>query len=141
MNKLASSIVVKSIFELSPCPGKSKNMHLYSLQNDSLKVSKETLMNITKENMSFNFEEVVNGIPAMILAGEREKGIMKKSALKTTKYIKDSKYYIVKGAGHGIPYENPEIFNRLLINFFSSNNITDFEGLICNSFNLMKVQN
>jgi len=99
--------------------------------NDSLKVSKETLMNITKENMAFNFDEVVNGIPAMILAGEREKGIMKKSALKTTKYIKDSKYYIVKGAGHGIPYENPEIFNRLLINFLSSNNITDFEGVIC----------
>ena len=93
--------------------------------NDSLKVSKETLVNITKENMSFNFDKIVCGIPTLILTGEREKRIMKKSADKTTKYIKGSKSYIVKGAGHGIPYEKPELFNELLISFISDDHITE----------------
>ena len=61
---------------------------------DSLKISKETLENITKENMKFNFETTISDIPTLILTGEREKRIMKKSAEKTSKLIKGSKYYI-----------------------------------------------
>ncbi|MTI71352.1 MAG: alpha/beta hydrolase [Firmicutes bacterium] len=97
---------------------------------DSLKISKKTLMNMTKENMAFNFDKAVHKIPVMILTGEREKEVVKKSAEKTANYIKDSKYYIVKGAGHGIPYEKPEIFNKLLLKFISDSIIEDFQGNI-----------
>ena len=93
--------------------------------NDSLKISIETLKNITKENMEFNFDKIVAGIPTLILTGEKERGIMRKSAEKTSKYIKGSKYYIVKGAGHGIPYEKPDIFNELLMSFISNDSISD----------------
>lgn len=88
--------------------------------NDTLKLSKETLINITKENMSFNFDKKVSKIPTLILTGEREKRIMKKSADKTARYIKESESFIIKDAGHGIPYEKPELFNELLMRFISN---------------------
>jgi len=98
--------------------------------NDSLKVSKETLINITKENMSFNFEKKVSEIPVLILTGEKEKKVMKKSALKTARYINNSDSYIIAGAAHGIPYEKPELFNELIMNFISCDNINVEEGII-----------
>lgn len=97
---------------------------------DSLKITKGTLINITKENMSFNFDKEVDGIPTMILVGEREKNIMKKSAHKTAKFIKKSRYYIIKDAGHGIPYENPQLFNRLLTDFIINNNVSNIKGIL-----------
>ncbi|NLK42996.1 MAG: alpha/beta hydrolase [Tissierellia bacterium] len=80
--------------------------------------------------MKFNFETTISDIPTLILTGEREKRIMKKSAEKTSKLIKGSKYYIAKGAGHGIPYENPDIFNELIINFVSNNPIGEVDGIV-----------
>ncbi|TCK98032.1 pimeloyl-ACP methyl ester carboxylesterase [Natranaerovirga hydrolytica] len=97
---------------------------------DSLKVSKESLINITKENMSFNFDQIVGDIPTLILTGEREKRIMKKSAHKTASYIKESESYIIKGAGHGIPYEKPELFNNILVSFISNEKINVQKGVI-----------
>ncbi|MTI68098.1 MAG: alpha/beta hydrolase [Firmicutes bacterium] len=85
---------------------------------------------MTKENMEFNFDKAVYRVPVMILTGEREKEVVKKSAEKTANYIKDSKYYIVEGAGHGIPYEKPEVFNKLLLKFISDSIITDSQGFI-----------
>ncbi|NCC99462.1 MAG: alpha/beta hydrolase [Bacteroidia bacterium] len=105
---------------------------------DSLKISFETLINIMKENMSFDFNTIVRGIPTIILNGEKEIGIMRKSAIKSHKNIKGSKYFVLKNAAHGIPYEKSDLLNSIITNFIENkkqefNDIVDNDTLSANS--------
>ena len=92
---------------------------------DSLKISKKILTRIIEESMSFNFNDKVTDIPTLILVGEKEKGIMIKSAKKTLSMVENSLGYVVKGASHGIPYEKKDVFNGLLFDFFEDNELKD----------------
>jgi len=92
---------------------------------DSLKITKKTLLRIIEEAMSFNFNDKVTGIPTLILVGEKEKRIMIKSAKKTLSMVENSIGYVVKGASHGIPYEKKDVFNELLFDFFEDNELKD----------------
>lgn len=84
---------------------------------DSLKISRTTLTNISLSNLSFDFSQTVADLPVLILVGEQEKSIMKKSAYKTANFLPNSQLLMIKSAGHGIPYEQPEQFNDLLNGF------------------------
>lgn len=83
---------------------------------DSLLLSGKSLSNIIDENMSFVFESEGNNTypETLVIVGDREKNIMKKSAIKTTKVIGNDCYYSFARAAHGIPYEMPEELNKLI---------------------------
>lgn len=91
---------------------------------DSLLISSHTLVNILKDNMSFNFE--LNGSKnypdTIVIVGDKEKSMMNKSAIKTSENIGNNSYYKINGAAHGIPYEKPDELN-VLMEYFMSNNL------------------
>lgn len=81
---------------------------------DSLKLSKLTLKNIMRENLSFKFSgTTLDGNSICFIYGSKEKGIMKSSAQKNHQLVNESQ--LVKLiAAHGIPYEVPEELNRII---------------------------
>lgn len=95
---------------------------------DSLKISKVTLLNILSENMNFEFLSTKNEVEVLILVGENEKKIMKRSAAKTLGLMKTSKAYIIRNASHGIPFEQPELFNTMISSFIEDKEIVN-DGL------------
>lgn len=70
---------------------------------DSLKISKESLINIAICNGNYNIREEIKNTRAkvIIIVGGKELGIMKKSAKTLHQMIKNSKLCIMKGMGHG----------------------------------------
>lgn len=85
---------------------------------DSLKMKDVTLKNVLYENANYKFENKSKvKIKTIILVGEKEKKIMKESAIKNKELIKESELYIIKKASHGIPYEQSDELNKLLEKF------------------------
>ncbi|HHX60096.1 MAG TPA: hypothetical protein GX707_05080 [Epulopiscium sp.] len=70
---------------------------------DSLKISKQSLINITISNGNYNIRENITNTRAkvMIIVGDKELKIMKKSAKRLHQMIKSSQLCIMKGMGHG----------------------------------------
>ena len=83
---------------------------------DSLKMKQSTLIEILKENMSFslptNFSECTTEV--LVTAGEKEKGIMKKSVKRIVESNERCQPYIIPGIGHGFPVGQPVLFNRVV---------------------------
>jgi len=92
---------------------------------DTLKISKKTFVNILYENSHFSLNKKNIKIPALILVGENEKGIMIKSAKKTKSILKNSDGYIVKEASHDIPYVQSMLLNNLILNFLKGNEFSN----------------
>lgn len=98
--------------------------------SDSLKLSKETFKNILYENANYSFENKLRvNINTLILIGEKEKKIMKASAIKNKDLLTNSLIYAVKNASHGIPYEQSELLNYTIKQFLNNEKILD-DGLL-----------
>jgi pimeloyl-ACP methyl ester carboxylesterase len=98
---------------------------------DSLKISKDSLINILNENMKFSFGKMeLTTVDTLLLVGESEKKIMIDSARSTCKNMSNCIGYIVKKAGHGIPYEQDDIFNALVSNFLQGGTTKISEDVI-----------
>ncbi|MEA4921601.1 MAG: alpha/beta hydrolase [Clostridiaceae bacterium] len=71
--------------------------------NDSLKMSKQTLINIALSNGNYALKNSIADTSAkvLIIVGEKELPIMKKSAELLHRTLKDSHLYIAKGMRHG----------------------------------------
>jgi len=82
---------------------------------DSLKISKATLTNILKENMTFKFNQTdVRGDKITFIVGRNEKKIILTSAKYNAEIVKGSRYVCIENTAHGIPYEAPEQLNDLI---------------------------
>ncbi|MBI9012134.1 MAG: alpha/beta hydrolase [Clostridiales bacterium] len=82
---------------------------------DSLKISKTTLANILKENMTFRFKQTdVKEDKITFIVGSKEKKIMLTSAKQNAELIKGSHYICIEKTAHGIPYEAPEQLNDII---------------------------
>jgi pimeloyl-ACP methyl ester carboxylesterase len=70
---------------------------------DSLKISKQSLINITICNGNYKIREEIKNSNAkvMIIVGGKELGIMKKSAKTIHEMIENSQLYFIKEMGHG----------------------------------------
>jgi len=83
---------------------------------DSMMISKKTLLNILKENMSFEMaHNKLNGDKITFIVGLKEKKMMINSVEKNHKMIKGSKLIKLEAA-HGIPYELPKELNNTIEN-------------------------
>jgi len=70
---------------------------------DSCKMSKQSLINITLSNGNYKLKDSIQNTNAkvLIIVGEKELRLMKKSAKQLNEYIPNSELYIVKSMGHG----------------------------------------
>lgn len=70
---------------------------------DSTKITKQSLINMTKSNASYYLRKEISNTDAKvwIIVGERELKIMKKSAMKLHKAIQGSKLYVAPSMKHG----------------------------------------
>jgi len=70
---------------------------------DSLKISKQSLINITLSNGMYDLKEEIANTQAkvLIIVGEKELSVMKKSARKLFETIPGSELYVAPGMKHG----------------------------------------
>lgn len=88
--------------------------------HDSLNMSKQSLINITLSNGTYNLNENIANTKAkvLIITGAKEASIMKKSAQRLHKTIMGSDLYIVPNMKHGeISLKYPEKYIELLKKF------------------------
>jgi pimeloyl-ACP methyl ester carboxylesterase len=80
-------------------------------------ISRQTLLAAVGENIRFTVPAGWDRFPgrALILAGARERGFMKESAVRLHEALPGSRLEIVKGCGHGIPLQRPPWFARRLL--------------------------
>ena len=95
---------------------------------DSLKMTKESLINFTMSNGNYPLPSEIGKTTAktLVLVGEKELSVMKKSAALLHNTIKDSTLKILEKAGHGeISLVHPDQYINLLQQFFAAiENIT-----------------
>lgn len=89
--------------------------------NDSIKMSKQSLINMTLSNGTYNLKESISSTKAkvLIIVGKKEISVMKKSAKRLHKEISGSELYIAPGMRHGeislkYPQKYIELLKRLL---------------------------
>lgn len=90
---------------------------------DSLKISKQSLINITMSNGSYNLKSSLANTKAkvLIIVGENEIGIMRKSAQRLNEVIKESQLYIAPAMKHGeMSLMHPEKYVELVKRFLGN---------------------
>lgn len=95
--------------------------------NDSSRMTKESLINMTKSNGNYSIPCALEdaNTKALILVGEKELGVMKKSAFLLNKTIKSSTLKVIKNSGHGeISMINYKAYVKLLDQFFKTSKPT-----------------
>lgn len=83
---------------------------------ESSQMKSDTLIRILKENMSFEIPEAFMKSKSKILVtvGEKEKSVMKKSAIDIVANNSNCTGIIIPKVGHGISLVNPDFFNQLI---------------------------
>jgi pimeloyl-ACP methyl ester carboxylesterase len=90
---------------------------------DSLKMSKKSLIHIMRSNGNYRLKETIREVrtKALIIVGERELAVMKKSAETLRESIPGSKLFIAPHMGHGeFSLKHPNRYGRLLENWFEA---------------------
>lgn len=90
--------------------------------NDSIKMTKQSLINIALSNGSYILKDSVSKSEAkvLVIAGGKEINVMKKSAEKLSNAIPGSKLYIAKDLKHGeLSLAHPKEYVDIIENFFN----------------------
>ncbi|NLA24607.1 MAG: alpha/beta hydrolase [Bacteroidales bacterium] len=89
---------------------------------DSIKISKRSLINISKSNASFELKDSISKTEAkvLIIVGEKEIRKIQLSAQKLSIKTPNSKLYIAKNMKHGeLSLSTPEQYFELITSFFN----------------------
>lgn len=89
---------------------------------DSLKMSKQSLINITLSNLNYTLKNSIENTKAkvLIIVGEKESGIMKKSAQILNDRIPGSTLYLLQNMGHGeLGLVHPQMYIEILKRFIT----------------------
>jgi pimeloyl-ACP methyl ester carboxylesterase len=83
---------------------------------DSARMSRATLLASVGENIRFTLPSGWSGFegPALVMVGERERGLMRDSARGIRDALPGCQLTSVPGCGHGIPLQRPDLFARVL---------------------------
>ncbi|WP_174546931.1 alpha/beta fold hydrolase [Nocardiopsis dassonvillei] len=83
---------------------------------DSARMSRATLLASVGENIRFTLPPGWSGFggPALVMVGERERGLMRDSARGIRDALPGCRLASVPGCGHGIPLQRPDLFARVL---------------------------
>ncbi|GIO90465.1 MULTISPECIES: alpha/beta fold hydrolase [Paenibacillus] len=87
--------------------------HYYA---ESLQMNQKLLVSVLTENMSYSLSPQIAESNARLLVtvGEKERGIMRKSAEDLVGHSDRAVGVVFPGIGHGIPLANPELFNHVV---------------------------
>lgn len=94
--------------------------------SDSVKISKQSLLNVTLSNAGYNIKPGISQThaKALVIAGEKELNIMRKSAKALCDYIPDSTLHIAENMGHGeLSLKHIDQFVDLIKQFLSEREI------------------
>ncbi|MGD9474144.1 MAG: alpha/beta fold hydrolase [Eubacteriaceae bacterium] len=97
---------------------------------DSLKMSKQSLINMVRSNGTYALKQNISKTKAkvLIVVGQKELGIMKKSAFLLNREIPHSRLFVAKGMKHGeLSLKYPERFVELIKELLSTSDSLDFE--------------
>ena len=64
---------------------------------------------------------IVSHYPLLIMSGEKDIELAKKSSKKWHESASDSKYYMIENSGHCANMDNPDVFNELVMDFIKQN--------------------
>ena len=90
---------------------------------DSVKMTKDSLINMILSNGTYKLKknEINTSAKVLIIVGEKEPAIMKKSAIELNNRIANSKLYVIPKMGHGeIELNYPKIYIELIMELFNS---------------------
>ncbi len=96
---------------------------------DSAGMSKESMINLMTDNASYSIPKNLENTTAdvLVLCGEQEYGMMKKSALLLHQKLKHSTLKTVPGCGHGVSLKFPGLYLDLMKNLFLSERALESE--------------
>lgn len=91
-----------------------KDFHTY--YQESLQLTKESLIRVLNENMSFTLPTGFRHAKTKILVtvGEKERSIMKKSAKEIVSSNENCTGILIPNIGHGVSLAKPDFFNQLV---------------------------
>ena len=94
---------------------------------ESSRMKSDTLIRILEENMSFKIPESFKKATAKILVtvGEKEKAVMKKSAIDLVSNNSNCTGIMIPKVGHGISLLNPIFFNQLIENWIQEGTLPE----------------
>ncbi len=95
--------------------------------SESLDMNREMLVSVLKENMSYSISQSIkdSSTKLLVTVGEKERGIVKKSAQDLVKLCDRGHGIMFPGVGHGIPLADPARFNRVVDNWLSTGAIPE----------------
>ncbi|WP_234405438.1 alpha/beta fold hydrolase [Paenibacillus sp. IHBB 10380] len=84
--------------------------------SDTKQMSVDALIKILEENMSYQLSDqfVHSHAKILVLVGDKEKTMMKKSAIFITKSNNNCRGYILPKVGHGVSLASPDLFNKIV---------------------------
>ena len=93
--------------------------HFEDYYRDSILMSRESLINMSVSNGTYVYKPLDSiNHPVLILVGQKEIGIMKKSATLLNSKIKNSQLKILSNYGHGeLSLVHPEEYVKMLRDF------------------------
>lgn len=96
--------------------------HFEIYYNESSQIKQHTLVRVLNENMSFEIPDEFSKANAKILVtvGEKEKSVMKKSAMEIVNMNSNCTGVMISAIGHGVSLAAPDLFNRLIEKWLSN---------------------
>lgn len=94
---------------------------------ESNQMKRSTLVRILKENMSFEIPPGFNEAQGKILVtvGEKEKSVMKKSAVEIINCNENCTAVMISGTGHGVPMSKPILFNQMIEEWIQNDTVPE----------------
>ncbi|WP_233354850.1 alpha/beta fold hydrolase [Paenibacillus sp. JZ16] len=94
---------------------------------ETLNMKREMLVSVLKENMSYSISPRIQESTTKLLVtvGEKERGIVKKSAEDLVQLSENADGIIFPGVGHGIPLADPALFNRVVNHWLNTGTIPE----------------
>lgn len=88
-------------------------------------MSSRAFLRIGNELMTFRADAALSKAmsPTLVLAGEREQNLIRKSVPEVVKALPDARGYLVPGVGHGWSGEHPELFARTVGAWFGGQSL------------------
>lgn len=96
---------------------------------DSIKMKSRTLIDMLQENLSYSIpgKQIETTTRVLVTVGEKERGVMRKSALKIAKCYPTSSLVVIPEVGHGFSFVEPGLFNQLVEEWLTNQPLTTIQ--------------
>ncbi|KOP68559.1 alpha/beta hydrolase [Bacillus sp. FJAT-18019] len=101
--------------------------HFEQYYAESLQMSREMLVSVLQENMSYAVSPAIQETTTKLLitVGEKERGSLKKSAEDLEELCVHADRIVFPGIGHGIPLADPGLFNRVVDHWLDTGTVPE----------------